>query len=158
METTCHNVAFKFERVERPLHPALTVIGQIVDGAGARVWAGWGSPDDMAGLYTKAAEWLDDCHGRAGHTPLLPVIGDEAGREPWHDIQAAVNARQSADLGTRQPGPFYVQRLDLDGVVTAEKMVDTKDHAEECAEVLFQHGHPSRVLDSNRNTVCEFEL
>lgn len=89
-------VRITFVRTAHPVDPRLTVHGELKDLKGRRFWAGWGQSE--ADILRHAAEWLDDCHGRAAHTP--PILTDET----WpfdglaDAIQREVQQRQAARL------------------------------------------------------------
>lgn len=88
-------VSIHFTETASPVDPRLTLRGELVDVNGRRTWAGFGRT--QADILRAAAAWLDDCHGRAGHTPAIAV--DQSWPFPLlaqsiqHEVQAG-HARQ----------------------------------------------------------------
>lgn len=76
-----------------PIDPRLQLMGELRDAAGRRVWAMFGR--HQAEILAHAAAWMDDCHGRAAHTP--PIIVDQSW--PYPDLAAAIQ-RQVQDSQT----------------------------------------------------------
>lgn len=74
---TPKSYTLKFTEVDYPMHPALHLIAELVGPDGGqlapprRFWAAWGN--SKTDLFEKAVQWLDNCHGRAGHTPSIIV-------------------------------------------------------------------------------------
>lgn len=64
-------VSIHFTEVASPVDPRLTLCGELLDANGRRAWAGFGRT--QSDILRAAATWLDDCHGRAGHTPAILV-------------------------------------------------------------------------------------
>ena len=79
-----------------PIDPRLQLLGELCDAKGARVWAGYGR--HQAEILAHAAAWLDDCHGRATHTPAITVDQTWPYPELAENIQRQVQASQAARL------------------------------------------------------------
>lgn len=88
-------VHIHFTENASPVDPRLVLLGELRDASGKRVWAGYGR--HQAEILAHAASWLDDCHGRAAHTP--PIAVDQSWPFPLlaeaiqHQVQAAQSAR-----------------------------------------------------------------
>lgn len=89
-------VRIHFTENTSPVDPRLTLLGELLDASGRRVWAGYGR--HQAEILAHAAAWLDDCHGRAGHTP--PIAVDQSWPFPLlaQNIQLQVQDSQAARL------------------------------------------------------------
>ena len=89
-------VHIHFTENTNPVDPRLTLLGELLDTSGRRVWAGYGR--HQAEILAHAAAWLDDCHGRAAHTP--PIVVDQSWPFPLlaQNIQLQVQDSQAARL------------------------------------------------------------
>lgn len=79
-----------FTEVASPVDPRLVTLGELLDVKGHRIWACYGRT--QVEIVTAAAAWLDDCHGRAGHTP--PIMVDQS--RPYQDLAAAIQRQVQA--------------------------------------------------------------
>ena len=95
-DNSTQSVHIHFTENASPVDPRLALLGELLDSNGRRVWAGYGRHE--AEILTHAAAWLDDCHGRAAHTPSIVV--DQSWPFPLlaESIQHQVQAAQSARL------------------------------------------------------------
>ena len=87
-----------FIEQQAAIDPRLTLRAELLDDKGARFWVAFGS--NKTTLFEKAVGWLDDCHGRCGHTPTIHVgkwARELSGNAGW--IQHEVQARQAARIG-----------------------------------------------------------
>jgi hypothetical protein len=92
------DVTIRFTRIQSPVDVRLHMVGELEDTSGRRVWAGWGANE--AEILEKATAWLDDCHGRADHTPLIKLApGGFLNEDLANAIQRGVWKRQAARLG-----------------------------------------------------------
>ena len=89
-------VTIEFIEQVSPIDPRLGLRAELRDDKGARFWTAFG--DDKTTLFERAAGWLDDCHGRCGHTPSIAVAGD-ARPEQWAAAEYRVQQRQVARIG-----------------------------------------------------------
>lgn len=90
------HIHIHFTENASPVDPHLVLYGELRDANDKRIWAGYGR--SQAEILARAAAWLDDCHGRAGHTPLIAV--DQSWPFPLlaESIQHQVQASQVARL------------------------------------------------------------
>lgn len=91
------SIRIRFTETPSAVDPRLVLRGELLDSNGARIWAGYGRT--QVEILQHAAAWLDDCHGRAGHTPV--ILADESWpgtRRLAESIQREVQQRQAARL------------------------------------------------------------
>ena len=95
-DNSTQSVRIHFTENASPVDPRLILLGELRDASGKRVWAGYGR--HQAEILAHAAAWLDDCHGRAAHTP--PIVVDQSWPFPLlaQNIQLQVQASQAARL------------------------------------------------------------
>lgn len=91
-------VRIRFTENASPVDPRLGTVGELIDDKGDRVWACFGR--NQVEIFQRAAEWLDDCHGRAGHTPEIIVDDTWACPQGFAaSLQQEVQQRQTARIG-----------------------------------------------------------
>lgn len=89
-------ITVEFIEQVSPVDPRLGLRAELRDDKGARFWTTFG--DNKTELFERAACWLDDCHGRCGHTPGI-WIADAVTRYECFGVEQRVQQRQAARIG-----------------------------------------------------------
>lgn len=89
-------ITITFTRQVSPIDARFCLLAELRDSQGRRFWAAWGTQETE--LFERAACWLDDCHGRAGHTPPIMLGPVGVSVQVFSMIERDAQRRQAARL------------------------------------------------------------